>query len=331
MEYPIIASTLYKALGNPNPFRMEPETPLLECPKISPQNLEFVEVGTFNTPNYRGYMKDENGAFVSLWHDVPVFAPKEAEDSTQFYNMIVTGPRYTNARVTISHTEPMNPLVHMQNPDGSLDYERNIFPHHGFPFNTGLFPQTYTDSVSKSAGQPSPGDGNMLDALDLSRKTRKLGEIVKVRVIGTMSFIVNNQLDWKVICADAADPIWAHVKDMQCLELVMPGITRSIYEFFYVSSIPKTGLVTQAAFRGACHKADTVHQMLSISHKVWKNVINQLQHGVLPETVVECRQEDAKIKADLEKWRKIVEDAPEKTEPAAAPDYVESYYYIRCL
>lgn len=79
---------------------------------------------------------EQNGAVVSSFHDVPLFADK----NNGILNMIVEVPRWTNAKMEICKEEPFNPIK-QDIKKGRLRYVRNCFPHHGYIWNYGTFPQ----------------------------------------------------------------------------------------------------------------------------------------------------------------------------------------------
>jgi hypothetical protein len=54
--------------------------------------------------------------------------------------MIVEVPRWTNAKMEISKEEPFNPIK-QDIKRGKLRFVRNCFPHHGYIWNYGAFPQ----------------------------------------------------------------------------------------------------------------------------------------------------------------------------------------------
>lgn len=54
--------------------------------------------------------------------------------------MIVEVPRWTNAKMEISKEEPFNPIK-QDIKKSKLRYVRNCFPHHGYIWNYGAFPQ----------------------------------------------------------------------------------------------------------------------------------------------------------------------------------------------
>ena len=79
---------------------------------------------------------EQNGAVVSPFHDIPLFA----DQNNGILNMIVEVPRWTNAKMEISKEEAFNPIK-QDIKKGRLRYVRNCFPHHGYIWNYGAFPQ----------------------------------------------------------------------------------------------------------------------------------------------------------------------------------------------
>jgi inorganic pyrophosphatase len=79
---------------------------------------------------------EHNNSVVSSFHDVPLFA----DQSNGILNMIVEVPRWTNAKMEISKEEPFNPIK-QDIKKGRLRFVRNCFPHHGYIWNYGAFPQ----------------------------------------------------------------------------------------------------------------------------------------------------------------------------------------------
>lgn len=79
---------------------------------------------------------EQNGSVVSPWHDIPLFA----DQPNGIFNMIVEVPRWTNAKLEVSKEESFNP-IRQDIKKGRLRYVRNCFPHHGYIWNYGAFPQ----------------------------------------------------------------------------------------------------------------------------------------------------------------------------------------------
>jgi hypothetical protein len=94
------------------------------------------------SPEHRVYI-EHNGQVVSSFHDIPLFA----DQSNGILNMIVEVPRWTNAKMEISKEESFNPIK-QDIKKGRLRYVRNCFPHHGYIWNYGAFPQVSSLSVA---------------------------------------------------------------------------------------------------------------------------------------------------------------------------------------
>ena len=83
---------------------------------------------------------------MSPFHDIPLFA----DQNNGIFNMIVEVPRWTNAKMEISKEEPFNPIK-QDVKKGRLRYVRNCFPHHGYIWNYGAFPQVRPFRYPRSA------------------------------------------------------------------------------------------------------------------------------------------------------------------------------------
>ena len=96
-------------------------------------------VGAANTLEHRIYL-EKDGVPVSPFHDIPLYA----NEQQTVLNMVVEVPRWTNAKLEISKDEPLNPIK-QDIKKGRLRYVRNCFPHKGYLWNYGAFPQTWED------------------------------------------------------------------------------------------------------------------------------------------------------------------------------------------
>lgn len=88
---------------------------------------------------------------VSPWHDIPLFADR----NNGILNMIVEVPRWTNAKMEISKEEFFNPIK-QDIKKGRLRFVRNCFPHHGYIWNYGAFPQVCLHCHRNSSLRSSP-------------------------------------------------------------------------------------------------------------------------------------------------------------------------------
>lgn len=104
------------------------------CPTIKTNRL---------STEHRVYIQ-QNGSVVSPFHDIPLFA----DQSRGILNMVVEVPRWTNAKMEISKEEPFNPIK-QDIKRGKLRFVRNCFPHHGYIWNYGAFPQVCGSRIAR--------------------------------------------------------------------------------------------------------------------------------------------------------------------------------------
>ncbi|XP_044285009.1 inorganic pyrophosphatase 2, mitochondrial isoform X3 [Varanus komodoensis] len=172
--------------------------------------------GQLHTPDYRLYFKDAKGKYISPFHDIPLLAePDEDKEipakkskingNELVFNMVVEVPRWTNAKMEIATKEPLNPIK-QDVKEGKLRYVANIFPHKGYIWNYGAFPQTWEDPSHKDDSTGCCGDNDPIDVCEIGSQVRSLGDIVKVKVLGVLGLIDEGETDWKVIAISLDDP-----------------------------------------------------------------------------------------------------------------------------
>ena len=93
--------------------------------------------------------------------------------------MIVEVPRWTNAKMEISKEEAFNPIK-QDIKKGKLRFVRNCFPHHGYIWNYGAFPQTWEDPNVEHAETKAKGDNDPLDVCEIGEAIGYVGQIKSV-------------------------------------------------------------------------------------------------------------------------------------------------------
>lgn len=53
---------------------------------------------------YRVFLKNEKGQYISPFHDIPIYADKDV------FHMVVEVPRWSNAKMEIATKDPLNPI-----------------------------------------------------------------------------------------------------------------------------------------------------------------------------------------------------------------------------
>ena len=145
--------------------------------KIMTSSYSVEPRGKFYTENYKLFLKNEFGQPISPFHDIPLVASEDNET----YNMVVEVPRWTNAKLEISKSEPLNPIV-QDVKKGKMRFVSNVFPHKGYIWNYGAFPQTWEDPKVVHPGTEASGDNDPLDVCDISSIIVPSGSVIQVKV-----------------------------------------------------------------------------------------------------------------------------------------------------
>lgn len=164
-------------------------------------------VGEPETLEYRAFF-EKDGVKVSPFHDIPLVA------SEGVYNMVVEIPKETQAKLEISVSESFNPIL-QDTKNGKLRYVAMKYP-----WNYGAFPQTWEDPNNKDKDTGCLGDKDPLDVCEIGANTFKTGDVVQVKVLGTLALIDEGETDWKIIAIDVNDPEASKINDIDDLEKV---------------------------------------------------------------------------------------------------------------
>ncbi|KAF8527548.1 inorganic diphosphatase [Hysterangium stoloniferum] len=224
-------------------------------------------IGAPNTLEHRVYT-EQNGAVVSPFHDIPLFA----DQANSILNMIVEVPRWTNAKMEISKEETFNPIK-QDVKRGKLRFVRNCFPHHGYIWNYGAFPQTWEDPHHTHAETKAKGDNDPLDVCEIGEQIGYVGQVKQVKVLGIMALLDEGETDWKVIVVDIQDPLAGRLNDIEDVERHLPGLIRATNEWFRIYKIPDGKPENAFAFSGEAKNKKYATEIIHECHEAWRRLI----------------------------------------------------------
>lgn len=202
-------------------------------------------------------------------HDIPLFAA----GSTNVFNMIVEVPRWTNAKMEISLGEGLNPIK-QDVKKGKLRFVANCFPHKGYIWNYGAFPQTWENPNHVDSNTNCKGDNDPIDVLEIGYRVAKRGEVKQVKILGCLALIDEGETDWKIITIDVTDPNASKLNDIGDVETVFPGLLRASVEWFRIYKMPDGKPENQFAFNGEAKNAEFATKIVLETNEFWKNLIN---------------------------------------------------------
>jgi inorganic pyrophosphatase len=227
------------------------------------------QVGAANTLDWRVWLENKAGQPVSSWHDVPLFA----DESKTILNMVVEIPRWSNAKCEISKEDPLNPIK-QDTKKGKLRFVRNCFPHHGYIWNYGAFPQTWEDPSATHPDTKAKGDNDPLDVCEIGEQVGYTGQIKQVKVLGVMALLDEGETDWKVIVVDINDPLAHKLNDIEDVERHLPGLVRATNEWFRIYKIPDGKPENQFAFSGEAKNKKYATEVIHECNEAWKRLVS---------------------------------------------------------
>jgi len=224
-------------------------------------------IGQPNTLEHRIFI-EKDGVPVSPFHDIPLYA----NEQKTLLNMVVEVPRWTNGKLEISKEELLNPIK-QDIKKGKIRFVRNCFPHKGYLWNYGCFPQTWEDPNTVHPETKAKGDNDPLDVCEIGELVAQPGQVKRVKVLGIMALLDEEETDWKVIVIDEKDPLAPKLNDIEDVERHLPGLLRATNEWFRIYKIPDGKPENQFAFSGECKNKKYAMDVIRECAEAWDKLI----------------------------------------------------------
>ncbi|CDO94684.1 unnamed protein product [Kluyveromyces dobzhanskii CBS 2104] len=235
---------------------------------LQSRTYHHVAVGSKYSTSFRQYLQLPNGEIGSYFHDVPLNLNLE----TKTCNMIVEVPRWSNGKFEISKNEPLNPIT-QDIKKGKPRFVNNIFPYHGYIHNYGAIPQSWEQPLVPLLSGLK-GDNDPLDCCEIGSEIAKMGDIKKVKILGSLALIDDGELDWKVLCIDVEDPMAAKMDDLSDVETYMPGLLDATRSWFRDYKIPTGKPPNVFAFDGEYQDSLSTLSTVQECHEAWTALVN---------------------------------------------------------
>lgn len=183
---------------------------------------------------------------------------------------------------------------------GKLRFVANCFPHHGYIWNYGAFPQTWENPEHTDPSTGCKGDNDPIDVLEIGSRVAKRGEVVQVKILGIVALIDEGETDWKVITIDINDPKANDLNDIGDVDKQFPGLLKATIEWFKVKinktlcirywriwlsikynfllqiyKIPDGKPENEFAFNGEAKNAAFATGIVNETHSFWKSLISK--------------------------------------------------------
>ncbi|KAF7278304.1 hypothetical protein GWI33_008654 [Rhynchophorus ferrugineus] len=284
-------------------------------------SYSVVERGSPFSSDYRVYIQDQNGP-VSPLHDIPLVVDAEKK----VFNMVVEVPRWTNAKMEITLKETLNPIK-QDVKKGKPRFVANCFPHHGYIWNYGALPQTWENPEHLDDATGCKGDNDPIDVLEIGYKVAKRGEILQVKILGTLALIDEGETDWKLIAIDVNDPSADLVNDIADVEKHFPGLLKASVEWFKIYKIPDGKPENQFAFNGEAKPAAFAHKIVDEVHAFWKSLVGK-EADAKGISCVNTTLDGNSFKIPVSEAKDVVSKTPEYSAPQPLEPIVNKIFFL---
>ncbi|CAJ0564089.1 unnamed protein product, partial [Mesorhabditis spiculigera] len=306
--------TVYGAVTSGSPVKNMSSSAAGDGPKYMVE-----ERGSPYTLDYRLYFKGPQG-YISPWHDIPLFA----DEPSKTYNMIVEIPRWSNAKMEISTKEPLSPIKQDEK-KGVPRFVHNVFPHKGYIWNYGALPQTWEDPNHIAPETGAKGDNDPIDIIEIGSVVRHRGEVVPVKVVGTLALLDEGETDWKLVAIAVDDPLADKLNNTADVEVHFPGLLKATYDWFKHYKIPAGKPANEFAFDGQYKEADFAHKVINETHDYWKKLMKEPS----PALNTQSLQPEAVHQVTQDLWAQQVASQPPLGQPADIPVEVDKWHFIQ--
>lgn len=233
----------------------------LKDPKIA--NISAVTEGDPSSRRFRVFF-EMDGDRLSPWHDIPL------KNSDGSYNFICEIPKWTRKKYEIATGEAMNPI--------KQDVKNGVLREYKWGdmlFNYGAFPQTWEDPKHVSEETGCPGDNDPIDVIELGTRQRPVGSITRVKIIGVIAMIDDDETDWKVLTLAMDDDRSPHVNDLNDLDAHMPGVTQSLTHWLRMYKTSEGKPENRFGCNDKPQGAAFAQRVVQECHESWRKLLAQ--------------------------------------------------------
>ena len=200
-------------------------------------------------------------AFTPIVDAIPLH---NADDNT--FNMVCEIPRFTSAKMEIDWKALHQPIRQDITTDGR-PREYQLSP---MPFNYGAMPQTWEDPNHKCEHTGFYGDDDPLDVVDIGTAQASTGLVYRVKVLGVLGMIDQNETDWKIIAINVNDPMAVYLNNIGDVCVHRHGILDVLKEWLRMYKVPEGKPPNSFAFDEAYQNKAFAEHIVFQMHRAWQ-------------------------------------------------------------
>jgi len=235
-------------------------------------SFQTITEGVPGTKDYKLFILQSTPGFNDIREVSPFFCITLASiENPEHLHMVCEIPKGTVDKMELDVDDPRHPIV-QDVKNGKL----RKLKHGPMLANYGFLPQTYEDPSHTWESTGYPGDGDPLDVIDLGSRVTQCGEVIKIKPLGCLGLIDQNETDWKIIGINVKDDIAPLLNDISDVEDQIPGILDNIKEWFRVYKVAEGKSENKFSHDGKYLNKSQALQIIKITHKSFKNILPTL-------------------------------------------------------
>eukprot|EP00439_Symbiodinium_sp_Y106_P017942 s3962_g2.t1 len=112
-----------------------------------------------------------------------------------------------------------------------------------------------------------------IDVIELGARQRSVGSIVRVKILGILAMIDDDETDWKVLTIALDDDKAPIVHDLNDVEAHWPGALRSLTDWLRMYKTAEGKKENKFGFAGKPQSAEFAKQVVEETHQAWKKLL----------------------------------------------------------
>ena len=176
-------------------------------------------------------------------------------------------PKNSRAKFEIDTKSPFNPIR-----QDTKNNDLRFFKYGNLPFNYGALPQTWEDPLHIDPHMKLGGDKDPLDVVELSPAPLEAGHVYKIKIIGVLALIDEDEVDWKLLGIHVEHPLAGKLNDVGNLETVLPGAEHRLKEWFRMYKTPDGKPENKFGFKDRLLNREFAYSIIDQTHESWKQL-----------------------------------------------------------
>ncbi|OXB63856.1 hypothetical protein ASZ78_004151 [Callipepla squamata] len=195
--------------------------------------------------------------------------------------------------------------------------------------------ETWEDPGHKDENTGCCGDNDPIDVCEIGSKVCSRGEVIKVKVLGTLALIDEGETDWKIIAINVEDPEAENYNDIDDVRRMKPGYLEATVDWFRRYKVPDGKPENQFAFNGEFKDKDFAVNVIKSTHEHWKALLAKKTDGgeinctnlTISGSPFCCSQECAKATVDAAPPCKAANPIPPEGARSSAMSFIFEWIY----